>query len=74
MSDMASKLEPQYDGPGKARQTLKSLKVRWGVTEPDDWKKCEIIMVKAMGYTEVWRRVSGAGNEATYELSEKRHE
>ncbi len=74
MSDLASKLEaPQTTGGTLARQKLKHLRTRWGVSEPtDDWRKVELVQVRAMDYLETWSRRSGHGDDAEFELIEKR--
>ncbi len=74
MSTLDEKLEtPQSSGGLLARQKLKSLRLRWGVSEPGDgWKKVELVQVRAMDYLETWSRRSGHGDDAEFELIEKR--
>lgn len=73
MSDLAEKLEQPHTAGGLlARQKLKHLKVRWGVVEPEDWRKVELIQVRAMDEIEYWSRHSGVGEDAEFQLIEKR--
>ncbi len=72
MSDLAGKLEtPQTSGGRLAMAKLKQLRQRWGV-EPTEWRKAELIRVCAMGEMETWRKCGGIGDDADFELIERR--
>ncbi len=58
-----------------ARQNLKQLATRWGVEVPSDgWLKADILYVRRVseGVAEVWKKSSGRGMDAIYDLIETR--
>lgn len=68
MSRLDEKLEPTVATTGTtARATLKQLQQRWGILVlTRDAEEARIL--NTMKDTEVWRRVSGRGQQALYEL------
>jgi hypothetical protein len=67
VSDLLEKLQkPTRGAPGTAKATLKQLLARWG--EVHHLQRDELVEVVGMGGPERWRRVTGRGLEAIYEL------
>lgn len=60
---------PSPETPGRARQTLLQLRCSWGRLETfGDDETPDVIHRHSMGDRQVWKRISGKGNLAQYEL------
>ncbi len=68
---LEEKLAVPVAGDGIARCKLKHLKKRWGV-EVTEWLKAELICVNGMDDVEIWSKHSGTGDEAEFQLIERR--
>jgi hypothetical protein len=70
MSDLETKLSaPSKSRSGKAQATLGQLTARWAYRERYEGNTSSSIMLVNMGgQTEVWKKVSGSGLSAVYEL------
>lgn len=68
MSAWEEKMAPQdHAYSSRARCSLKQLRVRWG--ELEELRGQDLLRLKGMDpRPEVWRRLTGRGDSATYEM------
>lgn len=72
MSDLSEKLaRPEATTHGAARATLVQLRKRWGtlqVVEGPEYEPAKLLHVGMGAKLSVWRKVSGRGESAVFEL------